>query len=369
MRHARQRPPVGSAPGHLAARPDAPPLQLRWITYDSDHFSEEAVDVDALSEHLSNLPPSRVGWLDVIGIEDSAGLEKIGAAFALHPLLLEDIALSGQPPKAEAYDNGSFLIGRFPRETPTGPEVEQLSFFLGERVLLTFQEREGDAFEPVRQRLRHKRGRIRERTHDYLAYALLDAAIDAMLPVVEEVGHEVARLEAGELGSANSALPEHLHAQRRYLRYLKRLAFPLRTAVGTLIRDPEHNAFTADTRTFLRDSLDHLDEVVAMTDGLYEDCTHLLELHLSMLTQRMNEVMRFLTLVSTIFIPLSFVVGVYGMNFEYMPELSLRYGYFVVLGGLASIMVSLLLFFRRRGWLQRPQRARANASATPTGNT
>jgi magnesium transporter len=293
---------------------------------------------------------SAVVWVDVVGTGDVAVLRALGDEFGLHRLALEDVVNVHQRAKVEDYGDHAFLVMRMVDPTNTA-ETEQFAMFVGADFVLTFQERLGDCFGVVRQRLRDPGGQMQKRGADYLAYALLDAVVDAFFPVLEGLDE---RLEAIELcvldrKEAPDIVPG-LHDVRRCLIEVRRAVWPLREATSTLVRG-EQRHFSADVQPYLRDVHDHVVQLLDLLENYREMTSSLLDLHLSAVNHRLNEVIKLLTVISTIFIPLTFLVGVYGMNFGWMPELRVWWAYPALWLVMIAIAAAMLRWFRRRGWL------------------
>jgi magnesium transporter len=355
--HRRRRPPPGSPPGTLAPPPpEAPPARLRAIAYGPEGIETEEI---AGAADLGRLDPLRarhaVLWVDVEGLGDHRLIEALGERFGLHALALEDVAHAGQRPKLEAYDDHLFVVVRMPRAQPQLAS-EQVALFLGDGWLLTFQEWPGDCFDPVRARLREGRGRIRRLGADYLAYALVDALIDSHFPILEALGERVEALEAEALAQSGQDTVARIHALKRDLLVLRRAVWPLRDTVGALLRD-DTPLVAETTRVYLRDCHDHAFQLMDMVEVYREIAIDLIDIHLSSVAARTNEIMKVLTVIATIFIPLGFIAGVYGMNFDpdvsplNMPELRWAFGYPMALALMAAVAAGLLGWFWRRGWL------------------
>ena len=318
---------------------------------------------DALEELRDCRPAELAGltgraevlWIDVTGLGDIAVIERIGQAFGLHSLSLEDVVNVHQRPKAEQFDDHVFVVARM-LAGEGRVETEQLSAFLGQGYVLTFQERRGDCFEPIRERIRRGKGRIREMGADYLAYALIDAVIDSFYPVLEGYGEDIERLEDDVIAGPSPDQVDRVHTVKRDLLTLRRAIWPTREMVNGLIRDESPFVGTT-TRVYLRDCYDHAIQLMDIVETYREIATGLLDVYLSSMTARLNEIMKVLTIIATIFIPLSFVTGIYGMNFDRaaspwnMPELGWRLGYPMALAIMVAIAGGLLLYFWRRGWL------------------
>jgi magnesium transporter len=276
-------------------------------------------------------------------------LLELAEAFELHRLALEDVVNGGQRPKAEAYGDTLFVVMRSPG-TELGTS-EQVSLFKGPDWVVTFHEGSAACLEPVRERIRAGNGRLTGNGTDYLLYAVLDAVIDAYFPVLEAVHERLEELEQEVLHEPQAGSLERLHAVRRELADVRRTLWPHRDALTALQREPD-SMIAPDTQLFLRDAQDHALRLVEMADGLRETAAELMNTYLTMVSNRMNEVMKVLTIIATIFIPLSFIAGLYGMNFDYMPELHWKGGYFMALGLMGAVGGLLVGYFWRRGWFR-----------------
>jgi magnesium transporter len=340
----KRRDAPGSPPGRWTADPEALASRIHAFRYAADGFEEADTVLDGQAGHVL--------WLNIDGLRDEALLNRIATDFGLHPLAMEDVVHLHQRPKVEAYDDHLFVVLRMPRPAGDGFATEQVTLFLGPDFVITFQERPGDVFEPVRTRLRNPHSKIRERGADYLAYALIDAVTDAFFPVLDQMGE---RLETLEDAVLNDSMPEQvhdIHAMKHELMAIRRAVWPMRDSIASLLRD-DGPLISDQTGIYLRDCQDHTFQLIDTIDTYREIASGLVDLHLSSQSNRMNEVMQVLTLIATIFIPLTFIVGVYGMNFDDMPELHLRWGYPAVMAFMAVIGVGLALWFRHKGWLGR----------------
>jgi magnesium transporter len=348
----KARPPIGSRPGTLAAPPDSPPPQIRVFAYGPDGVEEHAIaDVEELRQWIE---PGRTAWIDVRGLGDEALLRRVGEIFSLHPLALADAVNVPQRAKSEPYPDHQLVIARMPMvDVDGGIDIPQVAIFIGRRHLLSFQERSFGFFDPVRARLREGIGPIRHAGPDYLAYALIDTLVDGYYPIVESLTHELEELEDEAVGhSPGPEVLERIHVNRRRLVALRRVGRPQRDAVHELATC-QSSFVSEEVQTYLRDTHDHIRQVIELVDSSHEMSVGLMEIYLSNVGQRTNEIMKVLTLMASIFIPLSFVAGVYGMNFDHMPELHRSWGYPAALGLMLTIAGSLLLYFRRRGWIGR----------------
>lgn len=348
----RRRAPVGAPPGTLVVEPDAPAPDIQALAYGPEGLEERAIGSPSELSALRDGWP--VVWVNVDGLGSEATIRELGELFGLHKLVLEDIVHTGQRAKVEAYDEYLYVVLHQPVADTL--ETEQVSLVLTRDAVLTFQERPGDAFEPVRDRLRQAKGMIRQRGADYLAYALVDAVIDSYFPVLERVGDQLELLEEEVLERPDKETVNRIHEVRRDLLGLRKSAWPHRDMANALVRDA--GAFVSEeTAVYLRDVYDHAIRILDLVEAFREVSADLMNTYLSAVSNRMNEIMKVLTIIATIFIPLSFIAGVYGMNFDTsasrwnMPELGWPLGYPLALGLMAGIAVAFLLYFRRKGWL------------------
>ena len=318
--------------------------------YDLARQGERALSsASEIPELLSD--PSLTAWIDVEGLGNPDVLREIGGLLEIHPLALADVANVPQRPKVELYADRLLLVCHQAMLTSQGEiDFEQVSLVLGPGWVVSFSEKPGDVFEPVRARIRSPQMRIRRMRADFLAYALIDAVVDAYFPVVEKLGNDLDELEDEVMGRPTRATLERMHAIRRQLLQLHRLQWRQRDAIATLWRD-ETFPITEPVRPFLRDVHDHAFVVLDSIETFRDLSVSLMDVYLSAASNRLNEVMKTLTLVATIFIPLTFIVGVYGMNFDVMPELRWRWGYAAVWVAMIAIGGGLLAWFRRRDWL------------------
>lgn len=343
----RKRSLPGSDPGELISSAGSPEPKMRLTTITSGEAQEQAIhDVSVLPQKIKNAP---LVWLDVDGLGNAQIISEIGQVFNLHKLALEDVLSGYQRPKSEQYGNYQFVVARM--VTHDGHmQSEQFSLFFGRGFVVTFQEIPGDCLDPVRERLRKGHERLTCGGSDFLAYALLDAVIDGYFPVLEKIGEQLEDLEATIISQPKSVLVNELHQSKRELLAIRRAIWPMREAINALIRD-ESPLVTAETKVYLRDCYDHIAQLVDLVETYREICSDLMDVYLSSVSNKINEVMKVLTVMASIFIPLTFVVGVYGMNFKHFPELEWKYGYFLCWGLMVTIAGGLLYSFYRRGWL------------------
>ncbi|MCC6765681.1 MAG: magnesium/cobalt transporter CorA [Deltaproteobacteria bacterium] len=356
----KAHPPIGARPGTLAIPAGSPPPRLKVTAYDAAGIREvEVANVDDLAA-FRDAPG--MCWIDVQGLGDEVVLRRIGSIFDIHPLALEDAVNVPQRAKSEVYPNHQLVIARLPiLDDGGGVDTPQVCMLIGPRHLLTFQVRFLGFFDAARERLRAGLGPMRSSGPDYLAYALLDTMIDHYYPLAEQISEELEALEDEIVDDPECDALGRLHRLRRQLAVLRRVAWPQREAVSQLVR--EKTPFVSEAvQLYLRDTFDHVSQIVEMIDSAREMAVGLSELHLSTIGHRTNEVMKVLTLMSSVFIPLTFIAGIYGMNFENMPELRSPVGYFVVLAVMVATALGMLGFFRRRGWLgSGRRRARAGS--------
>lgn len=291
-----------------------------------------------------------VQWTNVIGVGDTTLLTKLAKDYNLHALLVEDIANTSQRPKFEGFTDKIFFVVKMLQYDKEGLQTEQVSFVLEKNILFSFQEREGDVFDGVRERIRVPKARIRERGADYLLFALADAIVDNYYVVLEKISEKVEQLEKELLENATESTLKKMYAVKRELIFVKRAIWPLREATNSLLRT-ESKLIKNTTDPFLRDLYDHTIQVIDTTETLRDMVAGMLDTYLSSISNRMNEVMKVLTIFASIFIPLTFFAGIYGMNFNFMPELNWRWSYPLLWGFMLSVGGGMLIFFRRRKWL------------------
>jgi magnesium transporter len=346
-----RRKTAGQPPGTLVySGPDrTEQVRLMVMNYDDGHMTE--MPVENLEDCLALRDTSTVTWIDVDGVHQTDVLARLGEHYGLHPLTLEDIVSTGQRPKIETFPDYIFIVCRMLRVDPATDQIEseQVSLILGRNFVMSFQERAGDVFDPVRVRIRHGKGRIRKSGADYLAYALLDAVVDNYFFIVERYAEQVEELESQLVDNPSADLLRAIHQIKREMILVRRAVWPLREVIGTILRD-ESELIQKSTRLFLRDVHDHTIQVAEVVESFRDVLTGLQDLYLSSLSHRMNEVMKVLTVISTIFVPLTFVAGVWGMNFEHMPELAWRWGYLAAWAVFISIAAVMLVYFRRKRW-------------------
>lgn len=347
-RHAPQmRVEPFTPPGTLTADPGALPTRIALMAYGPEgHVEKEIHDPAELREHLGRWP---VLWVDVDGLADTGLIQAIGDLFHLHRLALEDVVHLRQRPKVEEYGDNLYLVMRM-TECREMLDIEQFSLFLGRGFVVTFQEDVGDVLDMVRGRIRSGAGRLRALGADHLAHAILDALIDGHFPVLERYGDLLESLEDQILEQPRRNLIGEIHQVKRDLLEIRRAIWPMRDALSALLRD-ESALITPETRFYLRDTYDHIIQLIDLEETQRELVASLTDLHLSNVSTRLNEVMKLLTIIATIFMPLSWIAGIYGMNFVHMPGLGWRWGFTAALLVMAFTAGGMVTLFWRRGWL------------------
>lgn len=342
-----RRAPVGTQPGTLVAPAHARAPLMRAFGYGPAGVEELLIQrVEELAALRARHP--RV-WLNVDGLGDAETVRRIGECFGLHRLALEDVLNPHQRAKTDEFPGQVYLVARM-LHWEAGLHSDQLSLFLGESFVVSFQEHPGDHFDGLRTRLRAAHPELLARGTDYLAYELLDAVVDGYFPVLEVIGERVEQLEIEALERPQANTLSAIHAAKRDLIDLRRAIWPLREALHRLGHQ-EQVSIAPNTRLYLDDCHDHTVQLMDLIESFRDIAASLTEIYLTSNSNRLNEVLKVLTIISTIFIPLTFVVGVYGMNFDHMPELRWRYGYLWVMALMALIALSLVIYFRHRGWI------------------
>jgi magnesium transporter len=345
--HRKRRPPVGAGTGAMAVNTALGPLRIHVIDYRGPRVEERDVgDVEELTRYLGS---ETVTWVEVEGLGDERALRRIGEIFQIHPLALADAVNTPQRPKTETYENHDFLVCRMAQMNGREIEIEQVSLVIGPHWVITFQVGQRDVFDPVRERIRSN-SLICGMGADFLAYSLLDTLIDGYFPIVEALGDTLEEVEERVVAGKIERNAGAIHVIRRQLLGFHRILWQQRDAINSLLRG-ESRFVTPAIRVYLRDAYDHAVQILDLVESFREMAVSLMEVHLSSVSNRLNEVMRVLTVISTIFIPLTFLVGVYGMNFEYMPELRWRWAYPTLWVLMIALGVGMFGVFRRRGWI------------------
>ncbi len=325
--------------------------KITIVDYDEAKFEEK--EAKTIEECFPFKDKPTTTWINIEGVHEIDLIEKIGKYFDLHPLLLEDIANTEQRPKMEDYGEYVFIVLKMLSydENTTEIKAEQVSVILGANFVISFQEGiKGDVFDSVRERIRSGKGKIRKMGADYLAYALMDAVVDNYFIILEKLGEKIEVTEEILLTNPTSETSRAIHHLKREMIFLRKSVWPLREVLNCLERG-ESSLIHANTRIYLRDVYDHTVQIIDTVETFRDMLSGMLEVYLSSISNRMNQIMKVLTIIATIFIPLTFIAGIYGMNFKYMPELEWRWAYFVVLGVMAVIGIWMVIYFRKKKWL------------------
>ena len=343
---------AGMAPGSLVYIGDKKKEKVRISIIDYNEVQFEEKEVDVVEECFPFKQKPTVTWINVDGIHQVDIIEKLGNQYGLHPLLLEDILNTEQRPKTEDFGEYIFIVLKmlYYDSSEGGIRAEHVSLVLGSNFVISFQEREGDVFDSVRDRIRKKKGRVRKAGADYLAYALLDTIVDNYFIILEEFEDKIEEMETGLEANPTSEILKTIRKTKKELLYLRKTVWPLREVVSRLEK-AESPLIHESTVVYLRDIYDHTIQVIDTVESFRDMVSGILDVYLSSVSNKMNEVMKVLTIFAAIFIPLTFVAGIYGMNFEFMPELKWPMGYFVVLIVMASVAGGMLFRFKKRGWI------------------
>jgi magnesium transporter len=343
---------VGLPPGTLLhiGEKKTEKIKITVIDYDSKNFQEK--EVHKIEECFPFKDKPTVTWINIDGLQEVGVVEKIGTHFGVHPLILEDILHTGQRPKAEDLGDYLFIVLKMIYHDENEDEImgEQVSLILGQNYVISFQEREGDIFNPIRERIRNGKGRIRKGGADYLAHALIDAIVDHYFVILEKLGEKIEFLEEELVTNPTPETLQVIHTLKRNLIFLRKSVWPLREVISGLERG-ESPLITEPTGIYLRDVYDHTIQVIDTIETFRDMVSGMLDIYLSSVSNRMNEVMKVLTIIATIFIPLTFIAGIYGMNFKFMPELEWHWGYPMLLIIMLLLVGFMLMYFRRKKWL------------------
>jgi magnesium transporter len=341
---------LGAPPGTIVyyGEKQTEKVRITLIEYSEGEFVEK--NFYDLAECLDNVNPAMVKWINVDGIHDVDLIEKIGKYFKIHPLTLEDIVNTSQRAKFEDYDNYVVAIMKM-IYYDTEMQSEQLTVVLMEGLVISFQEvHGGDAFDLIRNRIRQGKGRIRRMGADYLAYALIDAVVDCYFTILEKIGDKIEVLEEELIADPTKETMKQLHHLKREMIFIRKAVWPMRELINNLERS-ETELVKPSTDIYLRDVHDHTVRVIDTVETYRDLLSGMMDIYLSSVSNRMNEVMKVLTIITTIFVPVTFIAGVYGMNFDNMPELHSQWGYMITWLIMIAIIVSLIVYFRRKKWL------------------
>ncbi|MFC1632117.1 magnesium/cobalt transporter CorA [Candidatus Omnitrophota bacterium] len=349
---------IGLAPGTLmhVGEKRTERIKITVIDYDEKEFQEKEIKTVEESFHFRDT--STVTWINIDGIHDVKIIEKIGSHFGFHPLMMEDIVNTGQRPKLEDFESYIFIVLKMLYFDEKAGEInaEQVSLIIGSNFVISFQEKEGDVFNPLRERIRSAKGRIRKTDADYLAYSLLDAIVDNYFLILEKSGEKIGAIEEKVVANPAPRTLQIIHQLKRDIIFLRKSVWPLREVVNILERS-ESKLIKKATRIFLRNVYDHTIQVIDTIETYRDMVSGILDIYLSSVSNRMNEVMKVLTIIATIFIPLTFIAGIYGMNFNSeasawnMPELNWKFGYLASLGVMAVVALVMMAYFKRKKWL------------------
>jgi magnesium transporter len=342
---------AGLPPGTLVhvGREPGQPTRISLIDYTETQFEEKTID--NIEDTFPFRDKQSVTWINVDGLQDTTTIEKIGNHFGLHPLIQEDIVNTEQRPKTEDFGSYIFIVLRMLNYDETSQEIknEQVSLVLGNNFVLSFQEDVGDVWDSLRERIRKNKGHIRKEKADYLAYSLMDSIVDNYFSILEKAGENIESIEEKLIATpARETLPAIYHLKREML-VLRKAVWPLRELANTLGHD-ENPLVRDSTRIYLRDIYDHTIQVIDTIENYRDMISTLVDVYLSSVSNRLNEIMKVLTILSSIFIPLTFLVGIYGMNFEHMPELQMTWTYPALLVFMALVAGSMIVYFKRKKW-------------------
>jgi len=343
---------VGLPPGTLVQVEEkkAEKVKISLIDYDEAQFQEK--EAATVEECFPFKDKPSVTWINIDGVYQVEVIEKIGAHFGIHPLILEDIMHTVQRPKMEDFEDYIFVVVKmiYYDEKDNEIKAEQVSIILGPNFVISFQEKEGDVFDHVRERIRRNKGRIRKMKPDYLAYALIDTIVDHYFIVLEKLGEKIEGMEEELVTKPTPETLQTIHTLKRELIFLRKSIWPLREVISVLERG-ELSLIHESTGIYLRDVYDHTIQVVDTLETFRDMVSGMLDIYLSSISNKMNEVMKVLTMIATIFIPLTFIAGIYGMNFKYIPELEWHWGYAAALVLMGIISFGMVLYFRNKKWL------------------
>lgn len=349
----RRGTPVGSPPGTLVSDSEKHPHEMSIGVIDYGPHSCHIRKSVRIEDTYALRDSETISWIDIEGLGNSEALTKFGEHFGLHPLVLEDILNTHQRPKLEEYENYFYVVARMliaGKNPIDAVHSEQVSFILGKNFLITFQEIPGDVFDPVRQRVEQGRGKSRKMGPDYLLYALLDAIVDNYFVVLQSLADRIETVEQSVVWQPRREDLDIVHKLRRELLYLRRNVWPLREVVGSLDRS-DSPLIAEETGIYLRDLHDHVVQVMDAVENFRDVLISVQDLYMSGISNRINEIIRVLTIISTIFVPLTFLAGVYGMNFRYFPELAWKWSYLAFWVISIVVVISLIAFLRRRKWM------------------
>ena len=342
---------TGLAPGTIVYTGNKSSNELFIDVFDYNKDFIEERELKNMEEAFTFENEETITWINVNGLNHVEEIEKLGQFCELHPLIIEDISSTNQRPKVDEYEDYLFVVLKmlyFDKKQRL--KIEHISFVLGSNYILSFQEAEGDVFDPIRERLRTGKGRVRSFGADYLLYLLMDAIVDNYFNLIETLGNKVERLEDKLfIDKANDDITSHIQGLKREILKVRRAVHPLRE-VANKLQKTESKLVDAKTQHYLSDLYDHIVQVSESIEIYREMIWSLMDMYMTTISNKMNEVMKVLTIIATIFIPLTFIAGIYGMNFNYMPELQFKYSYFILWGIMIAIFVALIYYFKRKKW-------------------
>ena len=341
---------IGLPPGSLIHVGEKKSEEVKITVIDYDEKSFEEVEIKNVEDCFPFKDKSTVTWINIDGIHRTDIIDKIGNIYGLHPLVSEDILNTGQRPKFEDYTDYIYVVLKMLQQIKDEALAEQISIIIGKNYVLSFQETSGDVFQNIRDRIRNGKGRIRKMGSDYLAYCLIDSIVDNYYTVLEKLGDRLEEIEDNVVKDPSPEILRIIHSMKRELIFLKKSIWPLREVIGNLNR-AESNLIKKSTAIFTRDLYDHTIQVIDTIESFKDMNSGMLDIYMSSVSNKMNEVMKVLTIFAAIFIPLTFIAGIYGMNFNYMPELGWQWGYFTVIGVMVFVGILLLSYFKIKKWI------------------
>jgi len=324
-------------------------IRITLIDYDENQYNER--EIENIEDCFPYKGSPSISWINIDGVHQVDVIEKLGDHFVLHPLLQEDVVNTHQRPKFDEFDDHLFIVLRmfFLNEEKNELEGEQISFIVGANFVISFQERQGDVFEQVRERLRNGKGRIRKKGSDYLAYCLIDAIVDSYYTILETLGEHIESLQEELVSKPKREDLQIIQDLKSDMLFIRKSVWPLREAIGGLVRS-ESTLIKQDVLVYIRDVYDHVIQAIDTIETYRDMLSAMLDIYLSSVGNRMNEVMKVLTIIATIFIPMTFLAGVYGMNFKYMPELGWRYAYLFFWIVVSVVLIAMIAYFKRKKW-------------------
>jgi magnesium transporter len=350
--HKKSSRMVGLAPGTLVHIGEKKVENVKMTVFDYDETKFEEKEAKTVEECFPYRDKPTVTWINIDGIHNLDLIQKIGEHFNLHPLILEDLVNTAQRPKVEDFEEYVFIVLKMLYQDEKNSEIkeEQVSLILGSNFVISFQEKEGDIFDPIRERIRTGKGKIRKTKADYLAYSLIDAIVDGYFLILEKLGEKAESLEEEVMLEPTTETSRKIHSMKREMISLRKSIWPLREIISNMQRG-ESPLIHKPTIIYLRDIYDHTIQVIDSIETFRDILSGMLDIYLSSISNRMNEVMKVLTIIATIFIPLTFITGIYGMNFRFMPELAWKWGYPIILFVMAGVVIYMIMLFKRRNWL------------------